>query len=115
MRIILLLILMIASSSVWGEGLFLKTQVLAQGIEKPVEIGSINVPSLGKVRFTAERNGIQVLVHATGPDGDFLGKAETIVGLSSVPIHIATPNGLTKIEIFWNLSGAKKYKKDLTK
>jgi hypothetical protein len=100
-------ILLVFTIPTWCEPLELKAFVSTDDMGKLKDIGGINVPPLGKVRFTAVKTGVQVIVYATGPDGASLGRAETTVGLSSEPIHIATPSGLKKIEIFWNLSGAK--------
>jgi hypothetical protein len=99
--VLLIAMLLISVVPAWSETLELTVLVRTEEIQKPTDIGSINIPSLGKVRFIAQREGAQVLIHATGPDGAMLGRAEATVGLSSTPIHITTPSGLKKIEIIW--------------
>jgi hypothetical protein len=115
MRFGLFILLIIVTSFAWGADLVLKTPVKAQDVEKPMPIGTVTVPALGKVSFTAEKHGMQLLIHATGQDGSSLGRAESTVGLSSVPIHIVTPNGLEKIEIIWNVSTVTNAEKDRNK
>ena len=101
MRLCLLILLLSFNSVAWSEDLALKTLLQMQQITTLTDIGSIKVPALGGVSFTAQREGKQVLIYATGPDGAMLGRAEATIGLSSTPIHIKTPDGLKKIEIIW--------------
>lgn len=91
----------------WCEVSALKVVAPTKILGTPTDIGSINVPSLGKVSFVAKKNGTQIVILAKGPNGALLGRAEATVGLNSTPIHIATPKGLKKIEIIWNSSEVK--------
>jgi len=53
------------------------------------------------VGLIARRNGNLLVVHARGPDGKVIGKAETVIGLKDTPIYVLTPGGLKKITIYW--------------
>ncbi len=53
------------------------------------------------VNLTASKNGNLLVVHAKGPDGTVIGKAESVVGLRDTPIYVKTPSGLQKITIYW--------------
>lgn len=104
-RLWLLIILLMSTLPAWSDTLVLKSPVRAQQIDKSVDLGIIEIPGVGKVRFTARRKGIQVVINATGPDGTVLGRAETTIGLSQTPIHVVTPKGLKKVEIVWDSTG----------
>ena len=56
---------------------------------------------MGEVGLIARRNGNLLVVHARGPDGKVIGKAETVIGLKDTPIYVLTPGGLKKITIYW--------------
>jgi hypothetical protein len=65
------------------------------------DLGKIEVEGVGEVGLIARRNGNQLVVHARGPDGKIIGKAETVIGLKDTPIYVLTPGGLEKITIYW--------------
>lgn len=107
MRVWIFAFLLCVATYARAEDLTLKTSLQPQKIEQLTNIGSINVLPLGKVSFTAKKNGAQIVILAKGPDGALLGRAEATLGLNSAPIHIATPTGLKKIEIIWNSTAVR--------
>lgn len=70
-------------------------------IQGSTDLGSTFVEGSGEVSFTADKNGMQVVIHASRPDGTVIGKAETVVGLRQTPIYVMTDNGLQKVTIYW--------------
>ncbi len=73
---------------------------LAEKVEF-TEIGEINVENLGMVSFTASKSGNQIFVRAIGPDGNLVGRSESVAGLEETPIYIKVSDGLTKIRLKW--------------
>ena len=67
-----------------------------------VVLGDIEIDGVGIVNLRARKNGNQLVVHAQGPDGSVIGKAETVIGLNDTPIYVTTSNGLKKITIHWS-------------
>jgi hypothetical protein len=79
----------------------LKVSLLSDQVGNASDLGAINIPGVGEVSLIARRDGNQLVVHAEGPDGKIIGKAETVVGLKDTPIYVLTPGGLEKITIYW--------------
>jgi len=65
-------------------------------------LGDIEIDGVGTVNLSVRKNGSQLVVHAQGPDGTVIGKAETVVGLNDTPIYVTTSAGLKKITIHWS-------------
>ncbi len=82
----------------------LRVSLLSEQLTASSDLGTIEVEGVGSVNLTAQKNGNQLIVHAQGPDGTVIGKAESVVGLKDTPIYVLTSDGLKKITIFW---GAK--------
>lgn len=66
-----------------------------------VDLGQIQVPPLGLIRFSGKKDGNQIIVKALGSDGSVVGRAETVSGLNETPIYINSPQGLKKIILKW--------------
>ena len=79
----------------------LKVSLLTNQVGNASDLGDINIPGVGEVSLIARRDGNQLVVHAEGPDGKIIGKAESVVGLKDTPIYILAPGGLEKITIYW--------------
>ena len=79
----------------------LRVILLPEEISGSSSIGAVDVDGAGLVSLTAQKYGNQLVVHAEGPDGSVIGKAETVVGLTSTPIYVKTSEGLEKITIYW--------------
>lgn len=79
----------------------LSVSIASSDIEGSTALGSTHVDGRGEVSFTASKNGMQIVIHASTPDGTVIGKAESVVGLRETPIYVATDNGLQKITILW--------------
>ena len=79
----------------------LRVAIVSSQIQGSTQLGKTHVDGLGEVSFTGSKSGNQLIVHARGPDGTVIGRAETIVGLKETPIYVATDKGLQKITIYW--------------
>ena len=79
----------------------LRVPLLPEQLTGSSSLGAIEIDGVGSVRLTAQKNGNQLIVHAEGPNGNVIGKAESIVGLRDTPIYVKTSKGLEKITIFW--------------
>lgn len=79
----------------------LRVAIVSSQIQGSTELGKIHVDGLGEVSFIGSKNGNQVVVHAKDPEGEVIGKAETVIGLKQTPIYVLTSDGLTKITIYW--------------
>lgn len=79
----------------------LYVSLLSEQIENSFDLGNIEVEGVGEVNLIAHKNGNQLIIHARGPDGKVIGKAETVVGLKETPIYVLTSEGLKKITIYW--------------
>lgn len=79
----------------------LEVAIVSSDIQGSTELGSTQVDGSGQVSFTASKNGMQVVIHASKADGTVIGKAETVVGLAETPIYVMTDNGLQKVTIYW--------------
>ncbi len=79
----------------------LRVAIVSSQIQGSTQLGKTHVDGLGEVSFTGSKNGNQLIVHATGPDGTVNGKAESVIGLGDTPIYVVTPDGLQKVTIFW--------------
>ena len=75
--------------------------LLSEQIKNSSNLGNVEVEGAGAVNLIARKNGNQLIVHARGPDGKVIGKAETVVGLKDTPIYVLTSEGLKKITIYW--------------
>ena len=80
----------------------LPIQIPSSQIQTSTNLGATLVEGVGAVSLIADRNGNQLVIHAQGPDGKVIGKAETVIGLKQTPIYVSTPSGLSKITIYWD-------------
>lgn len=101
MRVFYLCALLVLSPLAWSNGLEFKSPMSSNQLGRSVELGSLDVHSVGKVVLLARRKGTQLFIEASGPKGKMLGRAETFTGLRETPIYITTVDGLKKITIFW--------------
>ena len=46
-------------------------------------------------------NGKQLVVQAIGPEGNIIGRAESVIGIQETPVYITTPAGLKQLKIVW--------------
>lgn len=99
-RITVFLTLLISVMPIHAES-ELRVSLLPQELAVSSSLGAIEIDGVGSVRLTAQKNGNQVIVHAEGPDGKVIGRAESIVGLRDTPIYVKTSKGLEKITIYW--------------
>ena len=106
MRTVLFLGLLLMISSVMAEPV-LKVAMHSIDLEQVTELGEIEIEGVGRVQLTAHRSNKQVVVKASGPGRELLGRAETTVGLAETPVYVRTPDGLRKITVVW---GAEKIK-----
>ena len=107
MRTIMMLVsLLIVWGSVMAEPV-LKVSMDSIDLEKVTELGEIEIEGVGRVQLTAHRSNKQVVVKASDPGRELIGRAETTVGLAETPVYVRTPDGLRKITVVW---GAKKIK-----
>ncbi len=79
----------------------LRVPVRSEQLRATMDLGSLDVEGVGRVRLEVRRTGRRVVIKASGPQGKVLGRAETVVGLRQTPIFILTPDGLKKILIYW--------------
>lgn len=79
----------------------LRVSLLPEELTGSSSLGAIEIDGVGSVRLTAQKNGNQLIVHAEGPNGNVIGRAESIVGLRDTPIYVKTSKGLEKITIYW--------------
>ncbi len=79
----------------------LTVPIASSDIHGSTDLGSTHVDGSGEVSFTASKNGMQIVVHASRADGTVIGRAETVVGLTQTPIYVTTDSGLQKITIYW--------------
>lgn len=100
MKLISTLFFLFLAMNCYADSNFFASQSSTQ-IEISSKLGDIEIDGLGTVSLTAQKNGKQLVVHAQGPDGEVIGKAETVVGLNDTPIYVMTPDGLQKITVFW--------------
>ncbi len=68
------------------------------------ELGTVDIPAVGRVTVTAQWDGARVLLQATNPAGSIIGRAETVMGLQHTPLYLQTPAGLTRLLIRWQAS-----------
>ncbi len=79
----------------------LRVSILSGQVANPTALGKVEIDGFGAVELVAQKHGSQIVVHAQGPDGSVIGKAESIVGLRDTPIYVMTSSGLEKITIYW--------------
>lgn len=100
------IIVLVSLLIVWGSAMadpVLNVAMHSKELDKITELGQVNIEGLGKVQLTASRNNAQVVVKATGPGQDVLGRAETTIGLTETPVYVRTPGGLRKITVIWGV------------
>ncbi len=100
MRPVLFICLILMMNSVMAEPM-LKVAMHSIELEEITELGEIEVEGVGKVKLTARRTNAQIVVKASGPGQNLLGRAETTIGLAETPIYVRTPDGLMKITVVW--------------
>lgn len=79
----------------------LRVPILPAQVMDSTGLGKVNIDGVGAVELVAQKHGNQIVIHAQGPDGSTIGKAETVVGLREMPIYVMTSDGLKKITIYW--------------
>lgn len=77
-------------------------------IQKTADLGHTQVKGIGQVRFTARRQGSQIIVRALGPDNKMIGKAESFIGLKETLIYLKGGHALTPFTILWGQDLANK-------
>ena len=100
MRLILFIGLLLMMSSVMADPV-LNVAMQSIDLEKVTELGEIEIEGVGRVQLTAHRSNKQVVVKASGPGRELIGRAETTVGLVETPVYVRTPDGLRKITVVW--------------
>ena len=93
------MLLLVAMNSHATPDLFVS--FLSAEISSATDLGVVEVNGVGTVKLIASKNGNQLTVHAQDPNGEVIGKAESIVGLNDTPIYVVTSSGLQKITIYW--------------
>jgi hypothetical protein len=102
--LLLLVAVLLVPSSTSAES-ELRVPLRTQAIVGSIELGTVDVPGAGELRFEAQRDDAVVVVTGTGPDEAVVGRAETVVGLEETPIFVRTPGGTEKITIRWGAEG----------
>ena len=102
MKISCYVILLMLAMDCYADSNF-SVSLSSEQIKISSDLGKIEVEGVGEVGLIARRNGNQLVVHAQGPDGKIIGKAETVIGLKDTPIYVLTPGGLKKITIYWGV------------
>jgi len=100
MRTFLFIILLQLAMNSYAESK-LSVSILSEQVEAATGLGKVEVDGVGAVNLVAQKIGSQLIVHAQGPDGTVIGKAESVIGLRDTPIYVMTPDGLEKITILW--------------
>lgn len=93
--------------SAWGSVLaepVLNVAKHSVDLDSVTVLGKVDVEGLGKVQLTAKRNKSQLVIQAESPGKDIVGRAETTVGLAETPVYIRTPDGLSKLTVYWGVS-----------
>jgi len=103
MRGIALVCLMLWGCAVMAEPV-LRVAIQPMALDKATDLGEVDVGGVGKVRLSASRSNGQVVIRASGPARDLLGRAEATLGLMETPVYIKTPAGLKKITVIWGVS-----------
>ncbi len=99
-RKILFILLLGFTLSVQAES-SLRVPMQPAQIASPTDLGKVDIEGFGAVALVAQKQGSQLIVHAQGPDGSVIGKAESVIGLRDTPIYVMTSQGLEKITIYW--------------
>jgi len=94
-----LVLLLVAMNSHANPDLFVS--FLSAEVGSTTDLGVVEVNGVGAVRLIASKKDSQLIVHAQDPNGEVIGKAESIVGLNDTPIYVTTSAGLQKIMIYW--------------
>ncbi len=98
-----LMLLLASLSPVWADT-ELVASVPSAHLQAVTELGTVDIPAVGRVTVTAQRDGARVLLQATNPAGSIIGRAETVLGLQHTPLYLRTPAGLTRLLIRWQAS-----------
>lgn len=80
-----------------------RVSIESSQVQGSMNLGKAFVEGLGEISLTASKNGNQLVIHAQDPKGEFIGKAETVIGLEQTPIYVLTADGLKKITIHWGI------------
>ena len=88
-------------------GPVLQVPMPSVAISESAELGSAEVDGVGRVSFTAKRNGNQLIVLALGPGGEVIGKADSVIGLPETPIYLRAKGGLSQFKIVWGQGSRK--------
>ncbi len=97
------LLLLVLLSPAWAD-VELVVSVPSAHLHAATELGTVDIPAVGRVTVTAQRDGARVLLQATNPAGSIIGRAETVMGLQHTPLYLRTPAGLTRLLIRWQAS-----------
>lgn len=81
----------------------LRLSIVSSQLDGPTPLGQLHVDGPGEVSFVGQRHGQQVVIHARNPEGEIIGRAETVIGLGQTPIYVLTGGGLEKITIRWGV------------
>lgn len=98
-----LLLLLVSLSPAWADA-ELVVAVPSAHLHAATELGTVDIPAVGRVTVTAQRDGARVLLQATNPAGSIIGRAKTVMGLQHTPLYLRTPAGLTRLLIRWQAS-----------
>ena len=79
----------------------LSVSFLSSDVGQSTDLGIVEVEGAGRIKLIASKNGNQLIVHARGPDGTVIGRAESVIGVRDTPIYVSTSDGLQKITILW--------------
>ncbi len=90
-------------SPAWAD-VELVVSVPSAHLQAATALGTVDIPAVGRVTVTAQRDGARVLLQATNPAGSIIGRAETVMGLQHTPLYLRTPAGLTRLLIRWQAS-----------
>ena len=103
-RLQLLMTLLLLAASVAADPVL---EVAKKSVElgQVEQLGVVEVDGVGSVHLSARRNDMQVVIKASGPGQELLGRAETTIGLAETPVYIRTPDGLRKITVVWGAEG----------
>lgn len=70
-------------------------------LKADILVGRTRLAGVGTVDFHAQREGQRVVVWAKDAQGQVIGKAETVLGLSETPIYVRGASGITSATIIW--------------
>jgi hypothetical protein len=103
MRLIKIMVISLAltASAMAAEKDVLSVGHRADQVNGLEELGSLEVAGVGAVRFTARREGKQIVVQVLGPGDKVLGRAESVIGVHETLVYIMSPKGLQKLQVTW--------------